>query len=526
MAIVTLATFLQTGIVCTSRLCLFLACRKYLLHHLYHDLQDLSGQRTADPGTPPTAEADNMELETLPEPSTAAVKRASSLAGHRPFHSVLARSLFALCFSESCTLFLLLICQALDLLDARARLLNWNISLSLLLAAILILIPLSYSLVMSDSITGAGLRSRQRPSAFRVLLNFIPVGLFLFLLEMIPLPSASPTSGIIVTTLSRLTVLGTIILGLLSGFGAINTAWIYFPGLYGKTTTHPSDEDIRTAEQGLQRVQNDLTLRRQEVQKLQAAQQQASPDTGWFSRMATNFRGDGQLASAMQELSGLESLEYEMSRSLEALKERQADAKFSRTIGGRIFNWGGRLFAIYCIFRILNSLVNLVIPATPQAGPQQSSRSVDMLSIGLAKLLSLLPSVQIDESDVAIISRQISLGLVGVIILSSIRLVLRGVARALRVTSRNLGASLMLLILAQLMGIYLLSTLVQLRTSFPPPPLRPDVTPDAGLVNLFSTLPEYQLFGSLFDGSFLLAAAGGAAVRWFGDRMRDAGQMD
>ncbi|TFY61413.1 hypothetical protein EVJ58_g4526 [Rhodofomes roseus] len=228
----------------------------------------------------------------------------------------------------------------------------------------------------------------------------------------------------------------------------------------------------------------------------------------------------------MQELNGLEALEYEMSRNLEALKERQADAKFSRTIGGRIFNWGGRLFAIYCIFRILNSLVNLVTPVPPSTSPAQSPRSVDMLSIGLAKLLSLLPSVHIGDDGVAVISRQISLGLVGVIILSSIRLVLRGVARVLRVTSRNLGASLMLLILAQLMGIYLLSTLVQLRTAFPPPPLRPDVSPDVGLVNLFSTLPEYQLFGSLFDGSFLLAAAGGAVVRWFGDRMRNAGQMD
>lgn len=163
-----------------------------------------------------------------------------------------------------------------------------------------------------------------------------------------------------------------------------------------------------------------------------------------------------ELASATQELNGLEALEYEMSRNLDTLKETQADAKFSRTIGGRIFNWGGRLFAIYCIFRILNvsglhiaelfrsahfiisaaqSLVNLVVPAPPSANPRQTSRSVDMLSIGLAKMLSLLSSVHIEEDGVAVISRQISLGLVGVIILSSIRLVLRGVARVRRVIS-------------------------------------------------------------------------------------------
>ena len=123
----------------------------------------------------------------------------------------------------------------------------------------------------------------------------------------------------------------------------------------------------------------------------------------------------------------------------------------------------------------------------------------------------------------------------------------------LRVTSRSLGASLMLLMLAQVMvrpapflhpsitpyplpiltiphahyahpphptqGIYLLSTLIQLRTSFPPPPERPDTEPDPSAINLFSTLPEYQFFGALFDGAFLLAAGVSAAVRWFGDRV-------
>ena len=78
-------------------------------------------------------------------------------------------------------------------------------------------------------------------------------------------------------------------------------------------------------------------------------------------------------------------------------------------------------------------------------------------------------------------------------------------------------------------GIYLLSTLIQLRTSFPPPPahsssapgpdtgVKPDL--DTSVVNLFSTLPEYQFFGALFDGAFLLAAGASAAVRWFGDRV-------
>ena len=79
--------------------------------------------------------------------------------------------------------------------------------------------------------------------------------------------------------------------------------------------------------------------------------------------------------------------------------------------------------------------------------------------------------------------------------------------------------------LRTLQGIYLLSTLIQLRTSFPPPP--PGTEPDptdggataATTTNLFTTLPEYQFFGALFDGAFLIAAGASATVRWIGDRM-------
>ena len=75
-------------------------------------------------------------------------------------------------------------------------------------------------------------------------------------------------------------------------------------------------------------------------------------------------------------------------------------------------------------------------------------------------------------------------------------------------------------------GIYLLSTLIQLRTSFPPPPARPDTQADIGVVNLFATLPEYQVFGSLFDGAFLLVALLSAVVRWFSHRINSVGVMD
>lgn len=37
-----------------------------------------------------------------------------------------------------------------------------------------------------------------------------------------------------------------------------------------------------------------------------------------------------------------------------------------------------------------------------------------------------------------------------------------------------------------------------------------------GDINLFSSLPQYSLFGGLFDWSFLIGAIGCALTRWVG----------
>jgi hypothetical protein len=56
----------------------------------------------------------------------------------------------------------------------------------------------------------------------------------------------------------------------------------------------------------------------------------------------------------LQELNGLEALEYQMARSLDDLRHRHATGKFSSTFRGRLFNFGGRLFAAYCFVRLIS----------------------------------------------------------------------------------------------------------------------------------------------------------------------------
>ncbi len=61
------------------------------------------------------------------------------------------------------------------------------------------------------------------------------------------------------------------------------------------------------------------------------------------------------------ELQGLEALEFQMTRNLEALRERREAAKFASTFKGMAFNTMGRFFMAYCMIRIITVSVLSII---------------------------------------------------------------------------------------------------------------------------------------------------------------------
>ncbi|EIN05158.1 hypothetical protein PUNSTDRAFT_146054 [Punctularia strigosozonata HHB-11173 SS5] len=515
----------------TLRIPLFLVCRHVLLRSLEHDLR---GMASESPDSKPGEHAHSpmastsmldLELDSLPQPlSTTRDSRSFLGSRSRPLHSKLARGCFAASFSESCTLFALLMMQGIEFMDARTRLVNWRISLLVLLLNILVFAPLSLSLsLMTRSSSDA---QRKRPTPSRIGLAFTPVIVCLFLLSYIPLPEtlSISTSEFLTTALARLVVLGTVILGLLSGFGATSNAWAFLPALARVKRDTPTEEDVKAATSALERIRDDLAQRRADKARTEEPQSESS----WLSRVVPTLRGDDKMT---MEMRGLETLEHQMSRNLDQLRQRRVDAAFSNTITGRLFGWGGRAFVIYCIYRTISCLVNVLLPIRTRS----SSSSTDVTARLLHAAISVLPFTKnISMDSATAISRQISLVLVGFMIISSIRLVLRGVVRTLRMISssgtkagsasqiRSMGTSFMVLMLAQVMGIYLLATIVQMRTSFPPPATQPQASAPARDFNVFSTIPEFQVFGALFDWSFVLSALGSGVARWLDEKVNGA----
>jgi The Golgi pH Regulator (GPHR) Family N-terminal len=149
---------------------------------------------------------------------------------------------------------------------------------------------------MSFFITGH--RKSQRPIIrARFFLSLVPVITYLFAFSHIPLPASLASSDTTTIALSRLIVLGTIILGLLSGFGVISNSWRFLPfisqsryvclffflgldrgfGFVSETRSIfiffifflyrgvPSEQEIDAAHYSLSSIRNDMRSRKEEA---------------------------------------------------------------------------------------------------------------------------------------------------------------------------------------------------------------------------------------------------------------------
>lgn len=143
----------------------------------------------------------------------------------------------------------------------------------------------------------------------------------------------------------------------------------------------------------------------------------------------------------------------------------------------------------------LQSTLNLLIIGYHATAPP------DVISYALASLIRLFSA----DIDLSALTRQVSLLFTGLLIWARIGSVLSHLANIFRAASAAVSTSFLVLFLAHITTIYLLATLIQLRTSLPP----------ASSATLLSSLPHFQtVFGALFDSAFLIAAAATAAIRY------------
>lgn len=154
-------------------------------------------------------------------------------------------------------------------------------------------------------------------------------------------------------SLGRVVVCGIIILGLLSGFGAIRTAWMFYENGGLRRGRAISREDVLNAERSLYRVRHDQAAKREQLVR-RSDVESPQQDPSWLGRvLGSSWSGDREVANIKRELEGLQAMEAQVSKSLEAMKIQRRRQRFSQTLRGRIFNAVGFVFALYCVARIV-----------------------------------------------------------------------------------------------------------------------------------------------------------------------------
>lgn len=431
-----------------------------------------------------------------------------------------AALLFSLAFEESASLFVAVLLETAGFAAGQGTTLrrSWRFSLVAVLVLAIVLIPLAVGLLFTY-------RTNSNTSlARRLAWLVLPMLPWLLVFFKVPLPAAlldeRSNAGIFDGLMARTAVIGVTFIAILSGSAALQAAWEAAEQLSGKQQRPPTKTDIQLARESFQRTCTDLAARKADLDRVQH-HSSGTASSGWS--VSSLWGGDSrsrEIKALKSEIFGLSAIAGAMRDDLDRMTSLQHKDELSATLLGKLWILVGWGWAAYCAFRIALSMLNLLVLGYRDTAPP------DFISLSIAYVMRIFDV----NLDVAAWTKQVSLLFVGFLIWGRIGSVLAFLGSAFRAAGSGVSSSFLVLFLAEIMTIYLLATLIQLRSSLPasvspPTPLVRDTSTSdgTGVPPLLATLPSFQVvFGSLFDSAFLLAAAITAAWKYLVYMQRSA----
>ncbi|XP_028358275.1 Golgi pH regulator isoform X4 [Phyllostomus hastatus] len=329
--------------------------------------------------------------------------------------------IFSVTFAFSCTMFELIIFEILGVLNSSSRYFHWKMNLCIILLILVFMVPFYIGYFIVSNIR---LLHKQR-LLFSCLLWLTFMYFFWKLGD--PFPILSPKHGIlsIEQLISRVGVIGVTLVALLSGFGAVNCPYTYMSYFLRNVT----DIDILALERRLLQTMDMIISKKKRMAMtrrtmFQKGEIHNKPSGFWgmIKSVTTSAPGSENLTLIQQEVDALEELSRQLfleTADLYATKER---IEYSKTFKGKYFNFLGYFFSIYCVWKIFM---------------------------------------------VKFWSQHISFILVGIIIVTSIRGLLITLTKFFYAISSSKSSNVIVLLLAQIMGMYFVSSVLLIRMSMP-----------------------------------------------------------
>lgn len=329
----------------------------------------------------------------------------------------------------------------------------------------------------------ADLRLLHRQAALPLTIAAFSLWIYSFWRIGDPFPILSPNHGIlsIEQAISRVSVIGVTVMALLSGFGAVNGPYTYMTIF----THNVEPAAIEHLERRLSQNMENLVAKKKRILLAQLQTPQAS--RGFLGKLWSGVGGgNSELVSALNsEISGIEELSRQLFLQLVEMRNMRERIVYSRSWQGKYFDVVGHFFSLYCIWKIFISTVNIVFDRVGKVDPITRGIDIAIHAMGI-------------DLDVTFWSQHISFIAVGIIVVSSIRGLLITLTKFFFAISSSKSSNVIVLLLAQIMGMYFVSSVVLMRMNVPED-YRAIITKVLGSL-------QFSFYHRWFDLIFLLSA--------------------
>ncbi|CAG8634052.1 4216_t:CDS:10 [Ambispora gerdemannii] len=305
--------------------------------------------------------------------------------------------------------------------------------------------------------------------------------------------------------MSRVGVIGVTIMAILSGFGAVNSPYATLFFFLRQVT----DADIQSAEKKYLQIIEQIMNKKRRILIIQTRQKNNvnehnnnSSRVGGFVMKMFNTVASGMgiggenIGTLRQEITGLENLARQLFLDIDDLHQEKGRLDYSKTWKGKYFNYLGYIFSVYCIYKIVMASINIIL--SRNTGPAS-----DPITYGLTLAIKYINL----EMDVPFWSQQLSFLFVGLMIIFSIRGLLIQLLKFFRAVSNSVSRSNIVLFLAQIMGMYFLSSVMMLRMSLPAE-YRMIISKVLGAI-------EFNFYHRWFDVIFLVSGIASVVFLYF-----------
>ncbi|WAR05276.1 GPHR-like protein [Mya arenaria] len=362
--------------------------------------------------------------------------------------------MFSTTFALSCTMFVLIIFEIIGIMDSSSRYFHWKLQLFATLFMLIVLLPAYIAFFVLSN-----LRFVPQKPHIQVALTFVSWCVFLYFFWKIgdPFPILSPKHGIfsIEQCIGRVGIIGVTLMAILSGFGAVNYPYTSMFCFIRQVT----DTEIQGVEKRLMQTMDMIMLKKKRIaqakrENLRSASQNIGGGIWGMLKNVTYGGSTENISQLKQEAGALEELSRQLFLEAVDLHTTQDRIESSKTFKGKYFNFLGYFFSIYCVWKIFISTVNIIFDRVGKQDPVTRGIEIAINYLGI-------------QIDVKFWSQQISFFLVGIIIVTSIRGLLITLTRFFYAIASSKSSNIIVLCLAQIMGMYFVSSVLLMRMNMP-----------------------------------------------------------